>query len=1374
MFRSIRKNPLHRAACSPFSSHSALIIGLLLALGQAHEARADFIPAVDGDFSFYEQVQIDEYDGTGHVITKTGGSSLSLPETVTDSGSVSGGGYTVSASGSAEISVGGDSPAAKASGQFRDSPAGINVSAIGTATVSYGIELIKLHPDAPDDPWVPLHFSGTLGTGGFSWLEITRRGTGSTLFDQVNSEDHPITIDSTLSISLNETIGVETGVRTGDGLVDASAPVFAMDPGFLVPFGTNPDGTQRFERAVDLYTVTYPAAIGFAGNFATVTPLTDGCLPDPSILGPSGTQSVTGGETITCRALDPSGFRSYGTGVQNPLGTLSDLDIIITPDAIVRTDEEGTQTIGLLGSNNTITNDQATILATGDYADTIAMAWGTDNSVDNRGAIGATGLESHAITIEGENASVVSTGAISSSGDDSAAVFLDGLNANLRNQVGGVITTDGEYSSAVVLEGDDALIENLGEIQTSGGYSSGLVIEGGNGRMTNRGSIGTQGRLSAGMVLFGNNSRTLENIGTITTIGNDAFGMLALGQSHDLENLDAEAGTGIRNRIRTTGARAHGIALGLQDTPPGFPVPGLLQAASGSIDNSGLVMTEGDDADAIHALAHAVSVTNRGDLSTKGRGAHGISVVGDNAVIQHGDGSRPSTIETTGSDAKGIFVLGDHAKVTIDGESLLAGISTLGEDADAVLVSGDDAEVMNTGELIVRGNESYAINGFGDDGRFENLGSITAGRSGGASGNSGMNIAGGDRNRVYNNKSIFVESHNSYGIFVQGDDAVVANGDTQHASALIGVVGNNAAALRVESNAPNVVNDGELAAEGDKVFGISAVTGIGSTFQVTSGNQISVAGSGAIGMSIATSVLWGAGTAGGPAPTCAVTSDGKSKFVNCGNIEILNSTGGTGMLAIDVVDTSIENQKHIVGSGAALRGIEVIADPLSGAADNYVGNVDLIELSGDDSIGISVSGNANFILHGTGTIAIPNVSLADPLQYIDPFGTALFLPGTFENVASDFDQATSGSPNPIIPRGNIAVTGPNAIGIAVDGDNNRIAISVNEDPNAGAGQIGLSTTVTATGTNAIGVKLTGNNNLLVNGGEIVATGVGVLGSNGSESVDNKNLISGGVQLKGGDDVLIIEDRSEIIGVADGGLDHDVLVISTPKDLDKPAFPAYEIDGSKFVNFEQLEKVGAGNARLRGTLVVDHAWILQGDLQLKEVYLQTADSTVTIAPDGSVTGTGTLAGRVEINGGTLSPGGDGGVLTIDGDLALNGGMLAFGAGNPSDLDELIVTGDMELSSGSVDVLLGFTPDPDEVLELIVLGGALNIDAGFSGVFGRAAAGSGVAIGTPFSVDLGGQIFQTEVTSAVPIPASAWLYTSALLLLGGCRSRRLANL
>ena len=75
------------------------------------------------------------------------------------------------------------------------------------------------------------------------------------------------------------------------------------------------------------------------------------------------------------------------------------------------------------------------------------------------------------------------------------------------------------------------------------------------------------------------------------------------------------------------------------------------------------------------------------------------------------------------------------------------------------------------------------------------------------------------------------------------------------------------------------------------------------------------------------------------------------------------------------------------------------------------------------------------------------------------------------------------------------------------------------------------------------------------------------------------------------------------------------------------------------------------------------------------------------------------------------------------------------------------GNAVLNEGFVDVILGFTPGPEDVLSFLEVQGTLDIPGSFGGVRGIAGAGSGVALGTPFTVELGGTVFQATVTSAV---------------------------
>jgi hypothetical protein len=132
----------------------------------------------------------------------------------------------------------------------------------------------------------------------------------------------------------------------------------------------------------------------------------------------------------------------------------------------------------------------------------------------------------------------------------------------------------------------------------------------------------------------------------------------------------------------------------------------------------------------------------------------------------------------------------------------------------------------------------------------------------------------------------------------------------------------------------------------------------------------------------------------------------------------------------------------------------------------------------------------------------------------------------------------------------------------------------------------------------------------------------------------------------------------------------------------------------------------------------------------------------------------------------------GTLSITEDLVVDGGILEFEADSLFDTDKVLVGGDVWLNAGFVDVILDFTPAPEDLLEFLVLQGTLNIMEDFGGVRGFAAANSGVALGTEFMVDLGGQIFQGIVTSTVPIPPSIWLFGSGLLGLVAIARRKKA--
>ena len=180
-----------------------------------------------------------------------------------------------------------------------------------------------------------------------------------------------------------------------------------------------------------------------------------------------------------------------------PLGDLNEMDIVITPGAIVRTDDDDTETIGIVGHDNKIFND-GTILSTGDQSDAVFLLGSGHNDVEisSTGAISTRGETSIAVVaLEGDQNSVLNQGVVTTEGDRSTAIFVEGDQTGVHNE--GVITTDGFQSGAVVLEGDSVGIgnERNGDVQTSMDQSTGLVIEGDFGIIQNEGSIGTQGEV---------------------------------------------------------------------------------------------------------------------------------------------------------------------------------------------------------------------------------------------------------------------------------------------------------------------------------------------------------------------------------------------------------------------------------------------------------------------------------------------------------------------------------------------------------------------------------------------------------------------------------------------------------------------------------------------------------------------------------------------------------------------------------------------------------------------------------------------------------------------------------------------------------------
>lgn len=154
--------------------------------------------------------------------------------------------------------------------------------------------------------------------------------------------------------------------------------------------------------------------------------------------------------------------------------------------------------------------------------------------------------------------------------------------------------------------------------------------------------------------------------------------------------------------------------------------------------------------------------------------------------------------------------------------------------------------------------------------------------------------------------------------------------------------------------------------------------------------------------------------------------------------------------------------------------------------------------------------------------------------------------------------------------------------------------------------------------------------------------------------------------------------------------------------------------------------------------------------------------IGIDTGGVVNGNGTLAaGTVEVrNGGVIAPGLSPGMLTIDGDLAMDGGRIEIevegtGAGQ---FDVLNVLGDASSTGALFDIVVsfnGFVPSPTDVIPVLQVAGTV------APSFTQSANLSLIGLSGSASLVPTASGFGIATTDPTPIPLPA----SALLLLGG---------
>jgi len=921
---------------------------------------------------------------------------------------------------------------------------------------------------------------------------------------------------------------------------------------------------------------------------------------------------------------------------------------------------------------------------------------------------------------------------------------------------------------------------SVGEINTSGNYIAGIFVRDPTAHIdiSNDMAYGFDPVLdpdTGEQVLDDQGNPVYEEVirqGSITTSGIGAHGIYIV-------NDEAPGSVGIRNDgfIETQGGESAGIFVApLYDEIP------LSQEVLVDNGEVGSIVTNSQDAQGILVYAGDVQIHNGGVVETREADSAGIEAIGlASTSIINWSGGRISTqgltfspgiaagghkplagstvqnngnIATIGADSPGIVVLGsvygdNHIVTSTCGDGVSCSITTTGDGSAGiqlgiVLDLGDpefdiDApstggEVNNGGIITTQGFFAPGIATLGTSNEAYNLPDASIATIG--DGSPGIQL-NGNVSAGWNYGHIETHGMASSGIQVIGKDGQVENlGIVEtYGAGSSGISGSGGDSIDLVHAAGSIRTYGSNS-PGIELAGLIGLIDVAALINTVGENSDGVRGVGA--QNTDTSLFRVFVDSGGSIVTTAGDADGIE--VDAGNSRIFTDgsiqTYGDYAQGIQLKTFGgyVQNSGSIATIGDFAQGIYVIAskdDRVNTIENTAVGS---IVTNGADAAGILAIDSLYEISNAGGISTSGDRS----------DGIWLYTRGTSESIPSPLSINNSGE---------ISVTGMDAVAVRVETQ----FPEVTNIENTSTGRI-IS--------NGIAISAgEGYENHLTNRGLI--EGDIHLGT-AKDIVINDGTIIGKVDLGGTGDEFFRGPGSTVNGIVDAGADsnEDKLTLLTLSDDDV-------VDGSKYVNFETTQVAGAGAMTLNGTLTTELTTV-NGVTLYVDGKLESIVGGVNVINGGVLGGNGTVLADVDLQpGGSINPGASIGNLTIDGDLFVNGGVLEFEAGSLLNTDELFVSGDAVLDDGFLDVILDFTPATDDILEFLVVQGTIDILNGFGGVRGIAAAGSGVELGTQFTIALGDVLYQGFVTSAVPVPPSVWLFGSGLLgLISIARRKRVA--
>lgn len=338
------------------------------------------------------------------------------------------------------------------------------------------------------------------------------------------------------------------------------------------------------------------------------------------------------GGTVTCSPNDnpfPNGVTYFPA---------NDLTVELQSGVVIDTSASFNNGLLLFGDEGAITVNGGTntLITAGQFGIPVLAATNAGNITLNLDRV--IGVQSAINASSGTGAIRVKANTVTTSGNGATGVSATGNSGNVAVNVGSVTTT-GTNSRGINATTDGNItvgftnITSTGTgVDTTGGSSSVVAVNGGNVTTSANNAIGVRARGNFAIGSTGSIGVTTDNVstagtgadginvesrfssaavnaGTITTTGNNARGIVAIGGT--TANLNF-------NTISTTGIGATGVVV------PGGSL--FVRPTANAIVTGGTITTQGDNAVGVNIAANTSANVNVVSIRTAGAGATGILI----------------------------------------------------------------------------------------------------------------------------------------------------------------------------------------------------------------------------------------------------------------------------------------------------------------------------------------------------------------------------------------------------------------------------------------------------------------------------------------------------------------------------------------------------------------------------------------------------------------------------------------------------------------------------------------------------------------------------------------------------------------------------